>query len=186
MFDFHPYGDVWILILNKKDLLWVNVWRSHRLSVPPTQSSVYSPLGTLCEVRNMCLWGIQTALANAVLRHYTRVWCHFPKPIHFLYYKSGRDITLFNKYRTFPEQDCVLRLKVHVVFLFIAPNIFWPKVNIFPIMTFCAISRSRSALVRYQSYSSLVLPCQGFCWSTRLMFYLQPYWTHCLERKRAA
>lgn len=25
VFDFHPYEDVWSLILNKKDLLWVNV-----------------------------------------------------------------------------------------------------------------------------------------------------------------
>lgn len=30
MFDFHPYGDVWCLILNKKDLLWVNVSLSQR------------------------------------------------------------------------------------------------------------------------------------------------------------
>lgn len=30
VFDFHQYGDVWFLILNKKDLLWVNVSLNQR------------------------------------------------------------------------------------------------------------------------------------------------------------
>lgn len=46
MFDFHPYGDVWFLILNKKDLLWVNVSLSLR-EATDSQSLPLSPLWIL-------------------------------------------------------------------------------------------------------------------------------------------
>lgn len=65
VFDFQPYGDVWFLILNRKDLLWVNVSLSSREatdSVPPTQSSANATLGTLCEVRRRCPKGFSDML----------------------------------------------------------------------------------------------------------------------------
>lgn len=46
MFDFHPYRDVWFLILNKKDLLWVNVSLSQR-EATDSQSLLLSPLRIL-------------------------------------------------------------------------------------------------------------------------------------------
>lgn len=46
MFDFHPYGDVWFLIPNKRDFLWVNVSLSQR-EATDSQSLLLSPLWIL-------------------------------------------------------------------------------------------------------------------------------------------
>lgn len=87
-----PCRDVWFLVLNKKDLLWVNVSLSQRKStdlVTPTQSSVSTPLGTLREVGNRCCWAFKAALTNS-WHHIHLSSTYFYSSLLFLNYLTCR------------------------------------------------------------------------------------------------
>lgn len=98
MFDFHPYGDVWFLILNKKDLLWVNVSLSYR-EATDSQSLLLTllwilPSGLCVRLEEGILVGFQTS----ILRHTTCVAIFHHLFIlyttHLTY--QARDVTLDN------------------------------------------------------------------------------------------